>query len=400
MPTSHGKRVFLSYHGVDGPASDAITYALREAGLKVFRDRDSLVPGQFWPERLEQALVETDGVVVCLRQGIDDPKALRKLIRAVRGEPPLAEDVSPDPRSVVCPYRGLEAFREEDASFFFGREDLIERLAAKVRQAPMTALLGPSGSGKSSLVQAGLLPALHADPGATWHVVSLRPGHDPLVALAAAFDPPPANAGRTEQLAYLNDAATRLRWGKVRLRQLAESVLASLPYVGRLLLVVDQWEGLYTQASRSEGEVDDVAHFVALIFEAAGAERLHSLLILRTDFYDEASRHPGMLGFLAEHQIPVERIQRKGLERAITGPAAAVGLRLEDGLLERILDDVGDEPGNLPLLEHALYELWRRRQGALLTFEAYRAIGGVQGAIAERARQAYGSLQPADTPSA
>ncbi|HNP65992.1 MAG TPA: TIR domain-containing protein [Woeseiaceae bacterium] len=448
MSTSGTKRIFLSYHRVDGPASDVLAIALRGEGFEVFRDRDSLVPGIPWPEQLEQALVESDAIVVCvgpeglgswqkreiylaldrqaysdnfpvislllpgvddpplgflrletwidLRQDINNPEALQKLARAVRGEPPLPEDTISAPQSTVCPYRGLELFREEDAPFFFGREDLVKQLADKTRQAPMTALLGPSGSGKSSLVQAGLLPALHKDdPTTHWHVMILRPGNDPLVALVNAFDPPPDNLGRTEQLAYLNNAAMHLRQGDVRLLQLAELLLASLPSTGRLLLVIDQWEELYTQASRNNSE-EDVARFVTLIFEASQIERFHGILVLRTDFYEEASRYPGMPQFLANHQVPVEGIQRKGLERAITEPAAGVGLRLEDGLLERLLDDIGDEPGNLPLLEHALHQLWLQRREGLLTFDAYRTIGGVQGAIAERARQAYCALRPSE----
>ena len=334
-----------------------------------------------------------------LRQGINEPEAVRKLVCAVRGEQPLPTDTTLDPKSTVCPYRGLELFREEDAPFFFGREDLVKRLAEKVKQAPMTALLGPSGSGKSSLVQAGLLPILHKDPTIYWHVMTLRPGSDPLVALANAFDPPPDSLGRTGRLAYLNNAAMHLRRGEVRLQQLTESVLASLPSGGHLLLVIDQWEELYTQANRNDSE-DDVARFVTLIFEASQVERCHGLLVLRTDFYEEASRHPGMPQFLADHQVPVEAIQRKGLERVITEPATAVGLRLEDGLLERLLDDVGDEPGNLPLLEHALHQLWLQHQGLILTFDAYRKIGGIRGAIAEQARQAYSALQPAEQAAA
>lgn len=433
------RHVFVSYSGADGPAADPIVRAMREAGLHVFRDRDSLVPGQFWPERLERALGDAQAVVVCLgpsgigrwqkreialaherqvredtfpvillllpgaddpglsflrlsTKNADDPRALDTLFRAVRGEPPLVEgEEHPDPRAGICPYRGLEAFREEDAAFFFGREALVKRLVDRVRHAPLTALVGRSGSGKSSLVQAGLFPALHATPGAVWHVVALRPGADPLVALAAAFDPPPADAGRTWQLAYLNGAAACLRDGRVGVRQLAGSVLAPSPESARILLVVDQWEELYTQAGRG----DDVARFVALILELAEAERVHGVLGLRADFYADAMGHPGMSRLLEGDQVTVEAMAREDLERVINGPAEAMGLRLDDGLLDRVLDDVGDAPGNLPLLEHALHELWLRRQGPLLTFDAYRAIGGIRGAIAERARHAYRSLPPA-----
>ena len=171
-----------------------------------------------------------------------------------------------------------------------GREALVDRLVDKVRHAPLTALVGRSGSGKSSVVQAGLLPALHATPGAVWHVVTLRPGADPLVALAGAFDPPPAEAGLTRQLEYLNDAAARLRDGRVGLRQLAGTVLETLPESARILVVVDQWEELYTQAGRG----DDVARFVALILELAEAERVHGVLVLRADFYADAMGHPGL----------------------------------------------------------------------------------------------------------
>lgn len=134
---------------------------------------------------------------------------------------------------------------------------------------------------------------------------------------------------------------------------------------------------------------------MALILELADAERVHGVFVLRADFYADALRHPGLPPILEHVQVTVEAMAREGLERVINGPAEAMRLRLDDGLLDRVLDDVGDEPGNLPLLEHALHELWLRRQGPLLTFDAYRAIGGIRGAIAERARHAYRSLPPA-----
>jgi WD40 repeat protein len=439
-------RVFFSYAGSDAPATEPLVRALRAAGLEVFRDRDTLVPGQFWPERLERALSMADAVIVCLgptglgpwqkretalaldRQsrddgfpviplllpGADDPplgflrlstwvdlrdepddrQALAALLRAVRREPPSDDRNGADPRTAVCPYRGLEAFREEDAAFFCGREVLVERLASRVRTAPLSVLVGRSGSGKSSLLQAGLLPALRRDSAVAWQVVMLRPGAEPLMALAAAFDPPPADAGRARQLAQLNEAAACLRDGRVSLRQLALLMLDKQSDRTRLLLVVDQWEELYTQAHQTAGEAGDVARFVALVLEAADGERVHGVLALRADFYAEALRHPGLPQRLESHQVAVEVMDRSALERAVTGPAAAVGLRFEAGLLDRLLDDVGDEPGNLPLLEHALRELWLRRQHGLLSFGAYRAIGGIRGAIAERAHQAYHALPP------
>ena len=187
-----------------------------------------------------------------LRAGTDDPAQLQNLIAAIHREAP---EGAADIKAAICPYRGLLPFREEDAAFFFGRDDWIADLTAKVQAHPLVAVVGRSGSGKSSLVFAGLFPALRKSPGGTtWDMLAIRPGHEPLNALAEALSPPPEGATPAERIERINADADRLRRGTVRLDQLVRHHLDQQPGTDRLLLYVDQWEELYTLAARAEGD--------------------------------------------------------------------------------------------------------------------------------------------------
>ena len=188
---------------------------------------------------------------------LDDPVQLQNLIAAIHREAPEGAAAI---KAAICPYRGLLPFREEDAAFFFGRDGWIADLAAKVREHPLVAVVGRSGSGKSSLVFAGLFPALRSSPGGTtWDMLALRPGHEPLNALAEALSPPPEGVTPAERIEKINADADRLRRGTVRLDQLVRHHLDQQPGTDRLLLYVDQWEELYTLATRAKAD-GNVAH--------------------------------------------------------------------------------------------------------------------------------------------
>jgi WD40 repeat protein len=442
MDTGDRYDVFLSYHWRDHERVEALARGLRDRDLSVFLDRWYLVPGRPWPQALEQVLRACRAVAVCvgpgemgpwqqrevnlalerqatdssfpvipvllpdakpvlgflrqntwvdLRHRPDDPGLLELLARAIRGEPPTAalqERVNAT-LAAICPYRGLLYFREEDAPFFCGRETAIEQVVTAVKRHRFLAVVGASGCGKSSVVRAGLIPVLRRARDAVWEVVTLVPGDRPLHALAVALLPLlEPQMTETDRLAESNKLARYLIEGEIALRDIVQRALDKQPGTQRLLLVTDQWEELYTLT------LDEAARrrFIDELLDATTNSPLSVVLTLRGDFVGRALGYRPLSDRLQGAQINLGPMIRAELERAIRSPAATVGLSFEPGLVERILDDVGDEPGNLPLLEFVLSRLWEERRGACLLHDAYDAMGQLQGAVASKAEEVFGSL--------
>ena len=440
-----GFDVFFSYHWRDHEAVEAVARVLRDQGLKIFLDRWYLVPGQPWPQALEQALAGCRAVAVFvgpqtlgpwqlrekdlaldrqakepqfpvipvllpgaeaalgflslntwvdLRGRLDDPAGLEILRAAVRGEPPGA-DLQEKLRATlaaVCPYRGLRYFREEDAAFFFGRDLYINLLQESIARLPLLAVVGASGSGKSSVVRAGLIPRLRQSRSApVWEAVTLVPGERPLRSLAAALLPLlEPDLTEVDRLAEANKLAAHLADAHVGLGEVVGRVLQKQPGTDRLLLVVDQWEELYT-LTREESER---RQFMDEILGATARGPLTTVLTLRGDFFGQVLGYRPLADRLQDAVANLGPMNRAELLQAVVRPAAKVGLAFEPGLVERILDDVGEEPGNLPLLEFALTTLWEQRRGGYLLHEAYEAMGKVEGAIARRAEEQFSHLSP------
>jgi WD40 repeat protein/DNA-binding SARP family transcriptional activator len=278
------------------------------------------------------------------------------------------------------PYKGLSPFGESDARDFFGREELSRQLAERLAEDRFVAVVGPSGSGKSSLVRAGLLPLLRAD-GVT--IAGLSPGAHPLEELEAALlrvavNPP---ASLREQL-EADD------------RGLCRALKRIVPGdETELVLFVDQLEELFTL---TEDEAEQ-SHVLTLVGRAVRDPRSHLRLVvtLRADFYDRPLRHREFAALLQDRVLSVSPLSPDELERAIAAPAAALGVSLERGLLAEIVADVLHQPGALPLLQYALTELFDRCDGGILTRAAYSEIGGVAGALGARAGAVYTSLSEA-----
>ena len=284
---------------------------------------------------------------------------------------------------VANPYKGLRAFEEGDAVDFFGREELVEELVKRVEQTRFLAVVGPSGSGKSSVVRAGLIPALRrgAIAGSEgWHIADMFPGAHPLdglesALLRAAPDPP----------ASLMDQLERDEHGLLR------AVLRVLPSdQTELVLVIDQFEEVFTLVE----EEDVRTHFLGSLEAAANdpRSRLRVVVTLRADFYDRPLLYRGFAELFKSRVEAVVPLTAEELERAISGPAKRVDVSLEPGLVAAMLADVAEEPGALPLMEYALTELFERRDGRTLFLEAYRQIGGVSGALGRRAEELYAEL--------
>lgn len=297
---------------------------------------------------------------------------------AVSAQPAAPPDEPQDPGR--CPYPGLDAFGIDDVGLFHGREQMTKRLLAAVAESdgPLV-LVGASGSGKTSLLNAGLLAELRADglPGsAGWPVVRVTPGASPLDRLAARLD------------AASPDAADLLRADPGHTARLVGDRLGP-----RLVLLVDQLEELFTLCP-DPAERTAFLRAVTALAEPA-EERPGALVVftLRADFYGQAAAHPELLPSLRDRQLLVEPMAGDELRAAIERPAAAAGLTLDDGLADLILHELGPpRAGVLPLLSHVLWSTWRRRSGSRLTVAGYRAVGGISEAIAATAEQVYGEL--------
>jgi WD40 repeat protein/DNA-binding SARP family transcriptional activator len=265
--------------------------------------------------------------------------------------------------AVLCPFKGLAAFESSDAEFFCGRDRVVSELIARLAEWPLVGILGPSGIGKSSLLRAGVLPALRAGalPGsAHWRQVLLRPGEHPADELDRAL------GGRPQQL------------------------VARLPRGERLVVAIDQLEELFTVC----GAEDERREFLKALVAAAGDHERRVLLLctLRADFYGRFSAHPGFAELLSRSHALVGPMDRHELREVIERPAARAGLEVEDRLVDVLVDELADEPGSLPLLSTTLLELWQARDGRVLRLLDYRATGGVRSGVARLAEAAHRRL--------
>ena len=297
---------------------------------------------------------------------------------------------------IANPFKGLRAFNEADADNFFGRETLVQQLLARLGEggelSRFLAVIGPSGSGKSSVVRAGLLPALRRGglPGSeNWFIVDMLPGKHPFEELEAsllrvAVNPP-------------QSLLTQLKDGNRGLLRAVHRILPADPAV-ELVLVIDQFEEMFTL-------VEDETERSLLLESLANAvmderSRLRVIVTLRADFTDKPLRYVDfgeMMNRRFEFVLPLTADE---VERAVAGPAQRIGLRLEKGLVSTIIREAGNQPGTLPLLQFALSELFERREGLTLTNKAYREIGGVLGALGRSAEAIYANLGEAEQSSA
>ncbi|MCA1780891.1 MAG: PQQ-binding-like beta-propeller repeat protein [Intrasporangiaceae bacterium] len=280
-----------------------------------------------------------------------------------------AEPVDPG----VCPWRGLRSYEIGDARWFAGRERLIAELVARLAGTRLLSLVGASGSGKSSVLRAGLLGALATDvlPGsAGWRVVTLRPGAHPMRELARRSLGPTGRDEVADLLAHL--------------------VSASEEHDGRVVVAVDQFEEVWTVCP-DEGER---RQFLDTLAELATDPRssVSVVVAVRADFMGELAAHDALRALVNDGTVLVGPMTPSEVRRAIERPAAAARLVLDDGLADTIVSDAGDEPGLLPLLSATMTQLWERREGTALTYAAYVGLGGLSGAIATLAEEAYTEL--------
>lgn len=447
--------VFLSHATPDKPAVEELARILKLRGLEPWLDKWNLIPGAPWQEAIEKALRECASCAVFLgpsgigpwqnaemraainrrvsdvggafrvipvllpgakrsddqlpdflaaatwvelRDTLEDEQALHRLISGIRGVEP-----GPGPGEAVaegeCPYRGLQVFDIDHSHLFFGREEVVGILLKKLRTSGadtrFLAIVGRSGSGKSSLARAGLLASLKSGKipgGDTWPVAICKPGQQPLESLAIAL----ADAARlgdspSAVLGLIRDLGTDTRMLHLTTRHSLRAALADQ----RFLILIDQFEEVFTLCPDETQRGAFIANLLQAAREPEG--RTVVVLTLRADFYGRCDAYPDLRTAISEHQAFIGPMNRDELRSAIEGPALLTGCTLEGGLADLLLNEVAAEPGSLPLLEHALFQIWKRREGGRrLTIAGYHATGGVTGALEKHAEEVFAGFNDAE----
>jgi hypothetical protein len=302
------------------------------------------------------------------------------------------------------PFPGLRPFETAESYLFFGREGQSEELLKRLRQSRLFALVGTSGSGKSSLVGAGLVPYLYGgllpDAGSQWRVVVFRPGENPIRNLAEALNAPDvigrANPSEEQAVRDLTLLEVRLRRSGLGLIEVVR--LARLPEGQNLLVIIDQFEELFRFAGAA-GQPGDDAAFVKLILEGTRQteEPIYVVLTMRSDFIGDCAQFRDLPEAVATGLYLIPRMTRDQQRAAIEEPARVAGGTISGRLVNRLLNDAGDDPDQLPILQHALMRAWdhwraNRPNSRPIDLEDYDDIGGMAEALSQHADEAYNDL--------
>ncbi len=440
--------LFLSHSGYETENAKHLANQLKSAGVDVWLDVNVLAPGDIWIERIQEGLNRSTAfavyvghtgvgnwvaneVRVALDRNADDPRyrifpilgpgandehlpsflrlhqwldlrkpvenldQLRTLVAAVLEAPASSQPALCDSKS---PYRGLQRFEEVHALYFFGRDLELTNLIKAMAFDPFLTITGGSGSGKSSLVRAGLIPALqrgrYFEQGLAverWVIAVLRPGSAPFQSLADALPALDQSLGQAERLKvqnYLkNEAFSKGTSG------LRDAIAILAPKNSRVLLLIDQFEEVFTLTNSK----DERSRFIGSLLDCVDTDseqHTHVVITMRADFYGQCWEYPSLPSRIANNQLAIESMSEDQLRDVIQRPINLTGKKLQPGLLETILHDVGLHSGNLPLLEYALAQLWEKSSGPILTSTAYESIGRVEGALQLHADEAYSRLNP------
>ncbi len=337
------------------------------------------------------AVFEQGRALLAEELGVDPGPEVQDLHRRILQHDPSLQAPTPavspvDPTSTDRdnPYKGLRPFAEADARDFFGRDQLLEELSDRLPSSSLLVLAGPSGSGKSSALRAGLVPALRTGSLSTStrsRIATMQPGSHPFsqleaALLAAAPQHPPLDL--SPQL--VGDDLDLLR---AALRIVPEGD-------GRLVLLIDQFEELFLQVSDEQVRDRFLRNLVEVLEDPHS--RCTVILAIRTDLLDRPMSHTRLGPLLVDGLLHVLPLTPAELEAACTGPARRVGVQLEPELVAELTAEVADHPGALPLLQYMLTELFDRRVGERMTLHAYRELGGIQGLVGRRAEETFTTL--------
>ncbi len=303
--------------------------------------------------------------------------------------------------TLIIPYKGLDHFKYEDRDIFFGRDHWIDKVSTLVRKEPFTAVIGASGTGKSSLILAGVAPRLCEEEN--WKYIYLRIGFsassDPFQALAMALIPHYLPYENTQkQTTQQSEVAAALRDGRVPLTDYIDSVRRHCDNK-KLLLIVDQFEELFTISIDKEVRksfINLILHTVELISKNHNSPACSIIITLRSDFLSHVNDSSSFAKLISDYDIIIPSLNTDELEQAIENPIKDSGISFEDGLVKAIINDSATSSVCLPLIEFALAELWKAREQDQISFTTYEKIGRVYGALTQRAEALYDQLSPAD----
>jgi energy-coupling factor transporter ATP-binding protein EcfA2 len=304
------------------------------------------------------------------------------------------------------PFPGLRPFETDEYNLFFGREGQSDELLARLGRTRFLAVVGTSGSGKSSLIRAGLIPAIYGGlmpggAGSAWRIAVMRPGHDPVGNLAQALSLDEVlGSPEIDDDVEATIIETTLRRSTLGIVDAVRQ--ARLPEYDNVLVVVDQFEELFrfrSMRANDPGTEDDASAFVKLLLEAAHQRDapLYVVLTMRSDFLGDCSQFQGLPEAVNEGQYLIPRLTRDERRDAVTGPAAVGGAEMSPPLVNRLLNDVGDNPDQLPILQHALMRTWehwaaRATDGEPVGLEDYEAVGTMADALSRHADEAFNEL--------
>ena len=434
--------VFLSHNSSDKPVVETLAIQLRRHNIEPWLDKWNLIPGTPWQVEIEKALESCASCCVFigpagispwqntemrtaidrrinkgdfrvipvllpggvrdersklpsfLRQttwvefcdSLDDKESFRRLKCAILGVAP-----GPSPGEEIAsglnPYRGLEVFNVEHASFFFGREALTEWLLNELKSSSghssnrFISIVGASGSGKSSLARAGLVSALKngaLSGSEKWPVRILKPGYDPIESLALKLASNPTEFKTLRRELTEDDEQLHLT---------TRFLLRDKPDSHRLVLLVDQLEEIFTLCRKDSVRRAFINNLMRASTEPQGQTLV--ILTLRADFYGSCAEYDDLAAALADHQLLVGSMNETEIRDAIVKPAEKAGCEFESGLIEILIRDVQGQIGGLPLLQYALTRLWEQRKGNRLTFTGYKQIGELTGALDQRANEIF-----------
>ena len=421
-----GYDVFLDYSHSDRDNASALLNSLQARNFRVFFDAHDISPGADWQAVTEEALFHSHAVLICvgpaplsdfrrnlleramhlrssgqirsvipvlfpganrnalplalgelqwidLSNGIDE-KALETMLETIHGAVAGSSGSQPQLETQSrTPYPGVSPFDEPQADLFFGREALVDELGERLTASRVVMVTGASGCGKTSLVRAGLIARLRESErisGQRWDICDIQPG-------------PEAVASVQRALSGLRPAA----------RSADESAVgAGKPAASRLLIFIDQFEEFLTRYADSAARTE----FLSLLESVEMQYPQVCLLIgVRADFIDMLSEFPVFARWLTRgSKVVMPMMSQEELRRTIAGPAERVGIAFEPGLVERIVEDMAGGPGALALLQGVLLRLWERRRSGWMTNAAYEEMGGLRGALAQRADAVYRALPP------
>jgi DNA-binding SARP family transcriptional activator/ABC-type glycerol-3-phosphate transport system substrate-binding protein/tRNA A-37 threonylcarbamoyl transferase component Bud32 len=366
------------------PASDVYGLGVLAAEALTGRidELDELRPSL--PDQVARVIDRATGVAAAARYDSVD-QLVTEMREALSGGTRRSLTIPLDNAAIGNPYKGLRAFDAVDAVDFFGRERLVERLIARLgvngTRGRFIAVVGPSGSGKSSAVRGGLLPAVRRGAlplSGSWFTIEMTPAPHPFEQLEEAL------------LSVAVGSPSSLLDLLAGDRGIDRALDFVLPHDGsQVLLLIDQFEELFTQVDPATAN-----HFIASIVHAVADahSRLRVVATLRADFYDRPLQHRGLGELLREGTEIITPMTPHELERAITRPAQRHGVTFEPAVLAALLRDVTDRPGALPLLQYTLTELFESRRGDRITYAAYEHLGGISSALVKRADGLLSSL--------